>query len=102
MLVGDVRTIRRLAQIILMTSPCLPQSARTLPALSAAIATVTFSASRGHISYAVVTPANAATALLSGTSMVFMSSNGATAYTLSAGTTALTAATTYAWNVVAF
>lgn len=73
----------------------------TLPTLSAAIATVTFSASRGHITYAVLTPANAATALLSGTSMVFMSANSATAYTVSAGSVALTAATTYAWNVVA-
>lgn len=73
----------------------------TLPTLSAAIATVTFTATRGHISYVVLTPANAATALLTGASMVFMSANSATAYTLSAGTTALTAATTYVWNVVA-
>lgn len=73
----------------------------TLPTLSAAIASVTFTASRGHISYAVLTPANAATALLSGASMIFMSANSATGYTITGGTTPLTASTTYAWNVVA-
>lgn len=73
----------------------------TLPTLSASIAIVTFTSSRGHISYAILEPANAVTAALSGTGSVFMSANSATAYTLSAGTVALAASTTYVWNVVA-
>jgi hypothetical protein len=71
----------------------------TLPTLSASVATVTYTANRGHVSYCSLTPANASTALLTGASMVFMSANSATAYTVTAGATALTASTTYAWNV---
>jgi hypothetical protein len=72
----------------------------TTPALSSTVATVTFTASRGHTSYCSMTPANSAAALLTGATMVFMGSNSATSYVITSGTTALSiTATTYAWNV---
>lgn len=73
--------------------------AGTLPTLSATIVTVTFTATRGHISYCTLSPSNSAAALLSGANMVFMGSNSATSYAITSGTTALSASLTYTWNI---
>lgn len=67
------------------------------PATSGVIATVTYSAAFPNGSYVVLYPANAATALLSGTSMVFTTGSTST-FTITAGTVALTTLTAYAWN----
>lgn len=72
----------------------------TLPTLSAIVATVTFNATYGAAAKtALLTPANLATAALSGIGMVYIDQAGITATTfdLTAGATALTAATTYKW-----
>lgn len=49
--------------------------------------------------YPVITPANAATALLSGATMVYAIGASNTTYTIRAGATALTPSTTYLWNI---
>lgn len=68
----------------------------TTPTASGTIATITYATAFGTASYPTLTPANAATALLSGTGMVF--TTGSTgSFTLTAGTVALTTLTTYAW-----
>ena len=50
-------------------------------------------------SYVVLYPANAATAALTGSSAVYASGT-TTAFTITTGSTALTASTVYAWNYV--
>lgn len=68
----------------------------TTPGLSATIATITYQLTWGNNSWPVLTSANAATAALSGTTMVF--TTGSTSnFTITSGTVALTGATTYKW-----
>lgn len=71
----------------------------TAPTLSAAIATITYFSSYTFKtgSVPIIYPANAATALLTGTSMVFTTGNTGN-WVLTAGTVALTGATTYKWH----
>lgn len=72
----------------------------TLPTLSAIVATVTFSSAYGATPRCVaLTAANAITAALSGLGMVYIDQAGITTTTfdLTAGATALTAATAYKW-----
>ena len=67
----------------------------TLPSTNALIATVTYATAVQP--YCTIVPGNAVTAALSGTSMVYVTSNSAN-FTLTSGTVALTGATTYKWN----
>lgn len=73
----------------------------TLPTgTNAVVATITFNKSWGSTPRVVFSPANAITATLSGVSMVFMDAAASTTtYVITSGTTALTAATAYKWNV---
>lgn len=69
----------------------------TLPTLSADVFTVTFNTGYASAPYVNFSPANAVTALLSGASMVYVTAT-TTTFKFTAGTTPLTAATTYLWN----
>lgn len=69
----------------------------TIPTAAATIVTITFNRPYGSAPYVLLYPANAATALLSGVSMVYVTST-TTTFLIVAGTTALTAATQYSWN----
>lgn len=69
----------------------------TLPTASGTVLTVTFGTAYGSAPHVVLYPANAATALLSGVSMVYVTSTTGT-FVITAGTTGLTAATTYSWE----
>lgn len=71
----------------------------TSPSTSASLVTVTYTATRGHVSYCTISPSNSATTLLNPATTVFMSANSATAYTITTGTSALTAAISYQWNI---
>lgn len=72
----------------------------TLPTgTNATIATVTLPNALTYTPLPVFSSASAATALLSGASMIFMTSTGTANVTITSGTTALTAATTYVWNI---
>lgn len=70
--------------------------AGSLPVLSANIATITYNIPYKSNSFVQLYPANAATALLSGVTGLFINSdkNG---FTFVSGTTALTTLTTYKW-----
>ena len=72
----------------------------TLPTASAVVATVTFNTAYITAPFVVFSPSNASAALLSGVSMVYRNSTTGT-FTLNAGTTGLTAATTYIWDCIA-
>ena len=61
------------------------------------VVTVTYTAAFATGSQIILYPTNAATALLSGVSMVYTSGT-TTTFTITSGTTALTAATTYTWS----
>jgi hypothetical protein len=69
----------------------------TSPAASAIICTVTLSAAFGSAPFVIFSPANANAALLSGASMIFVTSN-TTTFSLNSGTSGLTATTTYLLN----
>ncbi len=72
----------------------------TLPTLSAVVSTVTFNVTYASAPRMIsLTPANNNAAMLSGVNMVFVDQAGITTTTfdVTAGTTALTAATTYKW-----
>lgn len=72
----------------------------TLPTgTNATIATVTLANALSYTPLPVFSSANGATALLNGASMVFMTSTGTANVTITSGTTALVAATTYLWNI---
>lgn len=72
----------------------------TLPTLSASVFTVTFNQTWGSVPVVTFSPANNNAASLTGVSMVFMDAGASTTtFICTAGTTALTAATTYVWNV---
>lgn len=75
----------------------------TLPTLSATVATVTYNIAYGIKPHVILTPANSNAALLSGVNMVFVNDGTSTnsAFVLTAGTTALTAATTYIFYYLA-
>lgn len=66
---------------------------------NATIATVTLANALSYTPYPVFGPGNANTSLLSAASMVYMTSTGTANVTITSGTTALTAATTYIWNI---
>lgn len=67
------------------------------PGTSAIVATVTYIAPFPNGSSVVLYPANAATAILSGTSMV-LTAGGTTTFTITSGAVALTTLTAYSWN----
>jgi hypothetical protein len=69
----------------------------TVPTASATIVTITFTVAYTN-AHCTITAASAATASLSGTGMVFPSTANTTAFTLTAGSAALTPNTTYVWN----
>lgn len=72
----------------------------TLPTgTNATIATVTLPNALTYTPNPVFSSASAATALLNGASMIYMTSTGTANVTITSGTTALTAATTYVWNI---
>lgn len=66
---------------------------------NATIATITFASAYSYPNhvYPIITPANAITAALSGTSMIY-STGGTSTWVITSGTLALTAATTYVWH----
>lgn len=74
----------------------------TLPAVSSVIATVTFTTGRGHNSYCTFSPASNNVVTLASSGLVSISQAGSgntTSMTLNVGSTALTPASTYSWNV---
>lgn len=72
----------------------------TLPTgTNATVATVTLANALSYTPNPVFSPASANTSLLSGASMIYMTSTGTANVTITSGTTALTAATTYVWNI---
>lgn len=72
----------------------------TLPTgTNAVVATVTLANALSYTPYPTFSSANAATSLLNGASMIYMTSSGASNVTITSGTTALVAATTYVWNI---
>lgn len=72
----------------------------TLPTgTNATVATVTLPNALSYTPYPVFSSGNAVTSLLSGASMIYMTSTGTANVTITSGTTALTAATTYVWNI---
>lgn len=67
-------------------------------AATGVVATITFNLAYGSAPYVVITPANAATALLSGVTMVYVSA-GTTTFVINSGSTGITAGgAVYAWN----
>lgn len=72
----------------------------TLPTgTNATVGTVTLANALTYTPYPVFSSGNASTSLLSGASMIYMTSTGSANVTITSGTTALTAATTYIWNI---
>lgn len=71
-------------------------SGTTPTGAGATIATITYGFAFPANSFVTLTPANAITAALNGIGMVFTTASN-TAWTITAGTTALTGATTYKW-----
>lgn len=72
----------------------------TLPTgTNATIATVTLANALSYTPYPLFVAASANSSLLTGASMIYMISTGAANVTITSGTTALTAATTYIWNI---
>lgn len=80
------------------TEGLLNVTTATSPAIGGTVVTATFSSAFPTHSRTVITPANASTALLSGATMVYVT-NSTTTFVVTAGTTGLTGATTYSWNV---
>lgn len=69
------------------------------PAGSAAIFTVTFSKAYGVTPHCVFSPDNAATSLLSGVTMTYITET-ANGYTMNSGSSGLVGSTTYSWEVM--
>jgi hypothetical protein len=69
------------------------------PSASATVITLTYSAAYGSAPNVILTPANATTAALSGTTQTFVDSAGSTTTTfaITSGTVALTTLTAYKW-----
>lgn len=68
----------------------------TLPTAAATVVTVTFNVAYGVAPNMVLQPGNAATALLSGATMIYVTST-TTTFVITAGATGLVAATQYVW-----
>jgi hypothetical protein len=66
---------------------------------NATVATITLPNTLPYTPYPVFSPAGANSALLNGASMIYMTSSSGTNITITSGTTALVAATTYTWNI---
>lgn len=72
----------------------------TLPTgTNATVATITLANALSYTPYPVFSSASGLTSLLNGASMIYMTSTGTANVTITSGTTALTAATTYVWNI---
>lgn len=72
----------------------------TLPTgTNATIATITLANALSYTPYPTFSSASALTSLLNGASMIYMTSTGTANVTITSGTTALTASTTYVWNI---
>jgi hypothetical protein len=69
------------------------------PNNTALYATVTFTASRGRVTYCLATPASASAAALLGVSAIFLSSGSSTQYLVSISGAALAPSTNYEWDV---
>jgi hypothetical protein len=69
------------------------------PNNTALYATVTFTASRGRVTYCLATPASASSAALLGVSAIFLSSSASTQYLVSISGAALAPSTNYEWDV---
>lgn len=67
------------------------------PSAGGTVVTVTFNVPYASNTIIELTPANAATALLSGVTMVY-ATGGTTTFVITAGSTALTGLTAYSWN----
>jgi hypothetical protein len=67
-------------------------------ATGATVTTLTFASAYGSSPYVILTPSNAVTALLSGVTSVFVGSSSVSNFTITSGTTALTALTEYKWT----
>jgi len=83
---------------ILKTGYHVSLTTGTLPTLSATVFTISFNATLSSAPIVSMTPTNANASALSGVTMVFPSSS-TTAITVTAGTTALAATTTYTWDI---
>lgn len=70
-----------------------------IPTISSVVCTVTFTAPYTAAPHTAFSPANAATALLSGTTMVY-GTDSTTTFTLTSGAAVLTALTAYVWECV--
>lgn len=71
----------------------------TLPVAASTVVTITFNVAYGQAPNVVLMPANAATALLSGATMVYLTST-TTTFVITAGATGLVAATQYSWTYI--
>lgn len=69
----------------------------TFPSASSTAVTVTFASPYSTAPYVVLFPSNSTAALLSGVSMIYVTSSPTT-FILTSGTTGLTAASTYKWH----
>ena len=68
-----------------------------MPTANSILATIQYSAAYGTAPVVIITPGNAATASLMGTSTVFVGSNKSTDFTLNTNATPLVSKTTYKW-----
>jgi hypothetical protein len=68
-----------------------------MPTANAILATIQYSNAYGTAPVVIITPGNAATASLMGTSTVFVGSNTSTDFTLNTNATPLVSKTTYKW-----
>jgi hypothetical protein len=68
-----------------------------MPTVNAILATIQYSTAYGTAPVVIITPGNAATASLMGTSTVFVGSNTTTDFTLNTNATPLASKTTYKW-----
>jgi hypothetical protein len=68
-----------------------------MPTANAVLATIQYSTAYGTAPVVIITPGNAATASLMGTSTVFVGSNTSTDFTLNTNATPLVSKTTYKW-----
>lgn len=72
----------------------------TVPSTSATIATITFSTTFSTAPHCIIDGQNSNAILLSGATMVRSDNENRTSYTITGGTSALTSALTYSWDVI--
>jgi len=72
----------------------------TTPTLSGVIATVTYNVAYATAGIPVICASNVNANLLTGANQVIISTFGTGGFTITAGTVALTASTTYTWNII--